>query len=483
MNKRPGLIYDFETTTLAYSGQIFDYCFKLVDQKLNVIEELKGKVHISPDQLVSPEAALVTKLDVIEHQKQNHPSEYATAKKIREFLDRIVARYPNYTFIGQNTSRFDLNYLRLFLLRNGFYPYNNSSLTGGKSEVMLSDLIFITKKIASVEPLFRTEICRNDKGEFTTKLDIIAKKCGVLLDEQKHTAEDDVDLTINMLKFYQDTWQLPVLDYVAYEPYGLDGAGKSSERKLFRQLHIDHATADLKEKILATHTFSSTGGAYVLYLDLTDYDPNKKPKENLRWYNRKNKSFILNSDDPIVEDLELIQKADDILSLPEYRTIDTDTYFEVQHCDPQCHIACWHINELRADALDSVRYLDDDILKQVKFRDIQNGIKDRNGRYAHEKLQMLMNRSAGRRGDEAKLKEYVLEKYSGKFQVRNPIDEENSRNTELFEPSLDEYINKTEKLLSTAKENNNAEQIKILTNLLDWIKNTPIYKAFKEHAG
>ena len=82
MRSKYFLLYDFETTTRYFCGQILSCYFVLVDYNLNVVSdyELDLKISISPIELPDPEAILVNKIDVIEHQKQSISEKLACFK-------------------------------------------------------------------------------------------------------------------------------------------------------------------------------------------------------------------------------------------------------------------------------------------------------------------------------------------------------------------------------------------------------------------
>jgi exonuclease I len=118
------VFYDLETTTKNTVGQILNYSFILVDDEMKPIGELSGLVKINRLQLPEPGAILANRTDVLEHQQISTDTEPQAMRKIEQFLSSCIQSAQGaLAFVGYNSSRFDLNYLRTSFIRNGINPY------------------------------------------------------------------------------------------------------------------------------------------------------------------------------------------------------------------------------------------------------------------------------------------------------------------------------------------------------------------------
>ena len=121
------IIYDFETSTSDFLGQILSFAFVVTDDQLNIIDTWKGTVKLNRTQIADPGAILTNKLN-IDTLNESGKTEYDTAKFIQSQLDKIIATHGEATLIGFNSNQFDLQFLRNTLLRYGLNPYFKGKL-------------------------------------------------------------------------------------------------------------------------------------------------------------------------------------------------------------------------------------------------------------------------------------------------------------------------------------------------------------------
>ena len=204
-DKKYFILYDLETSTIDFMGQILTAYFQLVDQDMNPIErmELDLKISISRLELPHPDAIHVNKIDVLHHQEEAIP-EFTACQKLVKYIQKCLqyAGEGKVKLMGYNSSRFDLPFLRTTLIRNGFNPYFYGHLKYG-------DGLHLVRKIAWGNPDFPLRVKQIDGLEcYSFSLENISKELGVLEGEQLHEAKFDVDLLRDVLARLQQRYEL-----------------------------------------------------------------------------------------------------------------------------------------------------------------------------------------------------------------------------------------------------------------------------------
>ena len=186
------IFYDLETTDRNCIGQILNYSFILVDDELKPIDEISGLVRISRLQLPEPGAILANRTDVLEHQRVAQDNERLAMQKISDFIWSCIRRAKGaVAFAGYNSSRFDLQYLRTSLIRNGFNPYFDNKLSA-------RDLLHVVQKAYLTSEELRSKVREVRKGEkkLSLSLETVTRALELLDGVQAHESRADVLLTI-----------------------------------------------------------------------------------------------------------------------------------------------------------------------------------------------------------------------------------------------------------------------------------------------
>ena len=188
------IFYDFETSSRDLLGQILTYSFIITDQNYKIIEECNGKIKIKRFELPQLEALLTNKIKISSHQKESD-TEPIAAKKIFDFLSKIISTYPNCTLIGFNSNQFDLNFLRNCLIRNGLNPYFKN--------LKNKDILHFVQKIAFENPdSFQWQLQKSNIHQYYSfKLEDICKAHHILGSKQTHDAREDVILCIKLCEY------------------------------------------------------------------------------------------------------------------------------------------------------------------------------------------------------------------------------------------------------------------------------------------
>ena len=207
------VFYDLETTSKNTIGQILNYSFILVDDEMKPIGELSGLVKMSRLQLPEPGAILANRTDVVEHQKVAVDNEPTAMKKIEQFISKCIQTAQGaIAFVGYNSSRFDLGYLRTSFIRNGINPYFKGLLSS-------RDLLHAVQKAYLTSAEFRDAVQKQCRGEkrLSLSLQTVSHALGLLEGVQAHESREDVLLTIRLAVWLKEHCTIDVRSYEAYE--------------------------------------------------------------------------------------------------------------------------------------------------------------------------------------------------------------------------------------------------------------------------
>lgn len=324
------IVFDLETTDLYSCGQILNYCFMQIEN-LNtwkVHSSLFGEIELEPHQLPSADAILTNKINIKNHTQGLCDSEFVAMSKIHKYIQNIVENDPQVTIlVGHNIAKFDLNYLRTSMIRNGFNPYFGRNLC-------FADTIHLSKKYASLNP---SAVPTNFKLTTLCK-EWLNESC-----ENAHHSHDDVLSTINLLKFLHTSGV-----NVTYQTY--------ERPKYFRKNNLDQIVACelpvinmiyfqdgklLERPILKI----SENGTYALWLDLTsDYE--KEGRKSVLWFKKDLSSLIVSKCLVSVESAELADKAQNFVNSHDEPYYNIQTFFEKPLCDIENHIYMLPFHEI-----------------------------------------------------------------------------------------------------------------------------------------
>ncbi|MDC0358109.1 hypothetical protein OAO01_04775 [Oligoflexia bacterium] len=314
------IFYDLETTDTNPIGQILNYCFIETDDNFNTVSELVGEIAISRTQLPRAGAILANRIDVTEHQKQDHPPEHIAMETIADYLQGIIdkaqGRIP---LIGYNSARFDLPYLRTSFLRNGVNPYFFGKLTP-------RDLFFVVQKLSATCSDFpRPERANCDEKRLSLKLESITKHLGLLEGKQTHESRDDVLLTIKLAQKIEEKFGVDVRTYMAYEVAGIHKKIDKGDIITVLWPNYDVSSAELAVAVPMALLDATNFGA--LWIDLERYQAGKG-RASLKWFNVSGSLFVKGPSNSQAELKEVASKA-----IKEFGKITLDNFFETSVCD------------------------------------------------------------------------------------------------------------------------------------------------------
>ncbi len=323
------VFYDLETTTKFNVGQILNYCFTLVAPDLTPVRELAGRVRISRLELPAPGAILANRTNVLDHQATTTDTEPVAMNRIAEFLWAAVREHEAVNLIGYNSSKFDLQYLRTSLARNGINPY-----FGGR--LFYRDLYHAAKKLAVSAPDFpRGPAPRprlGDEGRLSLSLETLTRAAGILTEAQRHEAKADVEITLKLAVHFRDTFGLDVTSFQGYEALAYHRKPRSGEVVWMMEPNYDLSSAErvaLAPMILLEGTDRSA-----LWVDLERYRGGAG-RGAIRWMNPGTKYFFCGAP-PLEARGDLAATATQ--ALEDFRGVSLATYFSTTDCDIEEHI-------------------------------------------------------------------------------------------------------------------------------------------------
>jgi exodeoxyribonuclease-1 len=186
--------YDLETSGLsARDDRIMQFAGQRTDMKFNPIgEPVNILVRLSDDVLPSPEALLVTGITP----QQTVADGYSEAEFAKILVDEIFT--PSTIAVGFNSIRFDDEFVRHFLWRNFYDPYE-WSWKDSRSRWDILDVVRMTRALRPDGMIWPVD----DKGNPTNRLELLTKENGV--DHYKaHDALSDVMATIAVAKLISE---------------------------------------------------------------------------------------------------------------------------------------------------------------------------------------------------------------------------------------------------------------------------------------
>lgn len=391
------IFYDLETTSKHTIGQILNYCFTLVDEKLNPIREVAGKVRLSRLELPSPGAILANRTDVVEHQATVSDTEPVAMRRIADFIGESLREGQPVNFIGYNSSRFDLKYLRTSFVRNGINPY-----FGGR--LVYRDLLHVARTLAATDDRF-PQVAVEDKRSATggkrlsLSLENLARACGVLSGPQAHEARADVHITVALARFFRDSFGLDVTRYRGYELLKFHERPRMGDVVGMIYPNYD-PTPGAPRRIVTPFTLLEGNDRSALWVDLNRYREGAG-RGAIRWFNPGTGWLAAERYDADEEQLALAQQA-----LEEFRSITLMNYFSEKTCDIEEYI--YRLKPAGIDALGRA-------IEHGDGASVQN-VEDARILFLRHRLAYFDGGNGDPRGVEwfdKMLKKYALHRYGG----------------------------------------------------------------------
>ena len=445
------ILYDLETSDKLPIGQILNYAFVVVNEKLEILDKLCGEVKLSRLQLPDPDAIAANRIDVLNLQQRAADNELHAAKRIFDFFSNLRANTAgNISLIGYNSSRFDLGYLRTTLIRNGLNPYF-SGLTYGDLLHGIRSLYLRNDKFAA---LMRAHPGTDEKLSF--RLENCAHALGLLDGAQVHSSYDDVILTLELVREIRQRFKFDLLTYNAYE-----GAVFHRELKrgvIVQALELEY---DLKTQTRChhvAHTLLDANDSAALWINLKRF-AEKPGRESVQWLKNGSSAFYIDTEAPSVDKptYELAAQA-----RQELQKINLRNFFEETSCDVELHIYRLDF-DARALLERAVHFNDRAALRASKNRDLQQLYRRfllANYEFTHSPIDEDIR---------SRLKAYALWRYGGKMQL-NKTGEGSE-----FASDLDEYVKRAQ-ILSAQ----DGELASLMCSLLTYYKQSDIYECCSE---
>jgi hypothetical protein len=325
------IFYDLETTSTFYVGQILNYSFVLVDEELTPLDELAGTIRISRLELPLPGAIRANRVDVLAHQEAASDDEPAAVERIGEFIGRAVEQGREVNFIGYNSSRFDLPYLRTTFIRNGRNPYFGKRL-------LYRDLLHLVRHLAATRADFPRRAGTPHEGKegeaphVSLGLETLGHAFGILSGAQKHAAREDVELTIELARTLRRDFDADITTFQAYEPFPFHRA--RARGSIAAQIYpsYDLAPGAPIQTVTPLAFLEGTDRA-ALWVDLVRYAAGEG-RRAIRYFNPATAYLGCQPNyAPAPPEVELAARA-----MAEFKSVSLSNYFERRECDIEADI-------------------------------------------------------------------------------------------------------------------------------------------------
>lgn len=287
------IYFDLETTSTSFVGQILNFCFVTVDENFNKVKTLKGDVKLSRLQLPEPGAILANKVNVL--LREAKLSEFEAAKTIWSFL--CDESKDGVALIGYNSNRFDFDFLKTTLNRNGFIPPS--------TRLKRRDLLHAVRYLCAKNPEIRKALTRDDKLVCT--LENVSQTFGLLDGAQSHEAEADVELSIKLGKYILDNFGVDVRTLSGYEP------------PILSKYEVVSKVDGLIEKPYCLLDENLNGA---LWVDLGKFKEVENKREAVFYYNKNKSDFFLGETEPEPLSLDFMSSIEEA-----YKGVTLDNFF------------------------------------------------------------------------------------------------------------------------------------------------------------
>ena len=440
------IFYDLETSDRNSIGQILNYSFIAVDEKLSVLSELNGVVRISRLQLPSPSAILANRINVIEHQKEAMDCEAVAMRKIQSFISGITAaEKARVVLIGFNSTKFDLPYLRTSFIRNGLNPY-----FGGR--LVYRDMLHAAKKLAISSREFPRTARQNAEGGnqniLSLSLENLSHRLGLLKGKQAHSSREDVVLTIALAKCFKEKFGLDPCSYEGYEVAKLHRANGDPVMHwaLWPQYDLTCPDAVVRTP-MCLHDFDNR---QALWIDLQKYKEGKG-RESLSCMNINTGLFISGG---VLEDTAMKELSG--RARKEFSPVGVRNFYPESTCDIEQDI--YRLGLKGTDAL----------ISAICGRGVKpSGPLDaRDARILHVRYRLAnfeLSCTNGGLSDKSSspevqsfrrtLQQYAMQRYGGKLQLAKTYDPHAPQHKEgVFHQSFSDMVRELESLMESGTD-------------------------------
>lgn len=454
------VFYDLETTDKNCVGQIINYSFILVDEALKPVDELSELVYISRLQLPDSGAILANRTDVLEHQKRAQFNEYEAMHRIDAFLRKCIDRSGGaLAFVGYNSARFDLQYLRTSLIRNGLDPYYGKSLH-------YRDLLHVVQKAYLSSSDFR-ELIRRERGEekkLSLSLQTTARALGLLSGAQAHESREDVLLTIDVAATIKERFGIDIASFRCYEGLNLHATSKTGAVYVAESPEYDLTASEFSVK--TPMTLLDFDHRSSLWINLSRYM--EKPDGGPIVYRNFSTGPLFISHNA-VRDPQLERAARSAIA--QYKNVTVRSFFERSTCDIEMDI-------YRLDAADR-ECLKLALAKGSKAPLEKCSSEDTKKLWVRSELARVKDLSSNPKASEM-LAKYAVYRYGGALQiarrVREKSDGDDRRGDGDFHPTLHEMVRELERAKEHAQAAGNSDDCKLLGSLEAFYRSSDILK-------
>lgn len=395
------IFFDLETSDKNFIGQILNYAFVFVDERLEIKEELCGTVAISCLQLPSPSAILANRINVLEHQELSRENERDAMQRIAAFIEQSVAKTKKkqVVLIGYNSSKFDVPYLRTSFIRNGLNPYFAKKL-------IYRDLFFSVKKLALSDPKFPRKESPNSKqrqeGKLSLSLETVTQHLGLLKGAQTHNSRDDVLLSIDLARCMRERFNFDPLEHHGYEAAPFHNTMRRGD--VFFALHPNYELAKEEQCLAIPMTLLDADYRQSLWINLERFK-DKQERRSIEWYNQNSSFLCMKKDDPNTREWREVAKS----ALQELRDVNLKNYFTTSTCDIEQDI--YRLDFAATDALHAAIWKGEGSALQ--------GLGNRDAEVIYSRYKLTNAKPETRRSEKARelLKNYALYRYGGRAKI------------------------------------------------------------------
>ena len=439
------VFYDLETSDTEPVGQILNFCFIHLDDDWREVAKLTGKVRISRLQLPRAGAILANRIDVCSHQEEAEFDEPEAMKAIEAFFKNVVEHCGEYkaVLVGYNSARFDLNFLRTSLIRNGINPY---------FKVQHRDLLHLSRYLSISNEEF-PRVAGEDPEKLSLRLETLTREHGLLEGVQAHESEADVWLTIELAKTFLDRYGADIRSFEAYQ------AGSSKPGTLRYRLEPNYDLSDPNPACERPMVLLDADRRYSLWIDLEHFGDlshsDGHPRDAVRWFKHDGRDFFRKHKARFSEALrKLSQQAIQNLS-----GLTLKNYFQTSDCDIEQDI--YRIDFSQIDLLAQNFWEGKSAkLPSKEATQIQTRFKMRTYRYggsSDKKLDQL-------------LVAYATYRYGGKLKLVKYLQSDPDRD---FHPTYLDLIAEIEAALAATRSSSDN---RLLKSLLTFYKKSDIYR-------
>lgn len=446
------IFYDLETSDRNPIGQILNYSFILVDDDLNPVDELSGLVRISRLQLPEAGAILANRTDVIEHQKIAKDFERDAMRRIDQFLVRCIEKAKGaVAFIGYNSSRFDLPFLRTSLVRNGYNPYYKQKLTP-------RDLLQVVQRAYLSSEKFRNLIreARTGEKKLSLSLETVTRALQLLKGAQVHESREDVLLTIELARWLKRECGIDAATFEAYEGLKVHSTAGSGAVYTVEEPEYDMASGNVSTK--TPYALLVCDHKRALWINLERYSVKQDPS-CIEWRSAQKHAFFLGPQASADRELQSLARA----AIKQFKGITLANFFQRSTCDVEQDI--YRVDFQALDLL-CAAIRDNDREKLAELRTPEAKVLFTRYRLASPELNLA---------DPATrevFKRYVLYRYGGELQVAKNRDEERQEGNHHV--TLGEMVRGLELNKEAAMIERRTEDLKLLESLESFYKKSEI---------